>query len=76
MATVDDRIAVMPWSPLEGLMKPKRTQFRFTDGAGNQGFILYHSDNGVDIRIMIEHAYFFPNAAASATTLSGVEKAT
>ena len=40
----------------------------------NQGFFLYHSDNGVDVRKLMEHAYYFPQAVA-ASTLQPVEKA-
>jgi hypothetical protein len=59
---------------MERLLQPKRTQYRFTDNTGNQGFILYYSDNGVEMQKLIEHAFFFPNAVNS-LGLNGQEKA-
>ena len=71
----ESKVMQMAWSPTTSLAQPKRTQFRFTDNAGNQGFILYYSDNSVDIRKLIEHAYFYPEAVCS-VNLTRVEKAT
>ena len=56
----ESKVMQMAWSPTTSLAQPKRNQFHFTDNAGNQGFILYYSDNSVEIKKLIEHAYFYP----------------
>ena len=64
MSDAEDKIARMTWSPLAGLSQPKRNQFRFTED-GNQYSLYYYSDNGVNMSKLLEHAFFFADAAQS-----------
>ena len=68
------KLLAMPWNPTKKLSDKRRTQFRFTDGAGNPGFFLYPHDNGVNIDGMFEHLHFYPEAVAG-TALQDLEKA-
>lgn len=74
MTSPNSKILQMTWSPLEKLNSASFKQQRFTDAAGNQGFLKYYNDNGVHVRSLVEHAHFFPNAVAS-TGLNAMEKA-
>ena len=77
MSDAEDKIAKMTWNPMESLAQPKRSQFRFTDAAGTQQFILYCSDNGVDLRKLIEHAFFYEDAVqALPAAVTDIDKAT
>ena len=71
----DKKILEMVWSPMKFLLKEKRVQFRYTDANNNNGFILYYTDNGVDQRRLVEHAFFYPTAVESHDALNDVEKA-
>jgi len=73
MTTDNSKAMLMSWAPTSSLSQPKRIQFRFTDNAGDQGFFLYYSDNGVDLRRLLEHAFFYPQVVAT-TTLTPLEK--
>ena len=64
MANTNAKILQMTWSPLDRLSTASHKQFRYTGAAGAQGFLKYYSDNGVNLRSMVEHAHFFPTAAA------------
>ena len=71
----NDKVMLMSWAPDVSLHQPKRTQFCFTNNSGDHGFILYYSDNGVDIRKLLEHAYFYPDVVRS-VNLTPIGKAT
>lgn len=60
---IDRKVTQMLWAPLESLDNSKRHQFCYTDNNGNTHFFGYHTNNGTNIRRLIEHAFNYPAAA-------------
>jgi len=59
----DRKVSQMLWAPLESLDPSKRHQFRCTDRNGSTHYLSCYTDNGTNIRRLVEHAFNFPSAA-------------
>jgi len=74
MVNLDRKVTQMLWAPLESLSSTKRTQYRHTDVNGDTHYVQYYTDNGTNIRRLIEHAFNYPVAMQN-SPLSHIDKA-